>query len=123
LQPRCDIGRIPQSQLLVSLPAPDLTNHHQPGVDADAQAQAQIHLLRQPVTEPLNGLDDTQPAADGSLGVILVGHRVAKINQQAISQILGHVPFKTGNDGHTHRLIGPHHLMQILRVKTLRQSG
>src|SRR4029450_3083996 len=49
--------------------------------------------------------------------------RVAKIHQQAIAQILGDMPFKALDYLRAGRLVGPHDVAEVLRVKLTRKTG
>jgi hypothetical protein len=40
LQPGCEVGRLSQSQLLVSATVPHRAHNHQPGMDADPDGEA-----------------------------------------------------------------------------------
>ena len=80
----------------------------------DAQAHGQLHplLLRQAGIELSHGLHDPQPGPHRPLGVIFVRLGIAKVDQQAIAEILRDMPLKAGDHLGAGLLIGPHHLAQ-----------
>jgi hypothetical protein len=91
----------------------------------DAQAHSQVYppLLRQAGIELAQGLHHAQSSAHGPLGVIFVRPGVAKVDEQAIAQILRDMPVKAGDHLGAGILIGPHHLVQLFRVKLASESG
>jgi hypothetical protein len=52
-----------------------------------------------------------------------VGQGVPEVDQQAITEILGNIPLKTGNHLGTRVLISPHHLAQLFRVELAGEHG
>jgi hypothetical protein len=50
------------------------------------------------------------------LSVIFVRHRVAKVDHEAVSLILGNIPVKLLNHPGTHLLILAHDLMELFGV-------
>ena len=46
-----------------------------------------------------------------------MGLRIAKIDQEAVAEILCNMAFKVPDDLRTRGLIGPHDLAQIFRIK------
>jgi len=61
--------------------------------------------------------------AYGSLGIVFVGLRIAKVHQQAIAQILGHMPIKALEHLDTGRLIGQHDVAEVFRVELTSEAG
>src|SRR5262249_12131371 len=59
----------------------------------------------------------------GPLGVILMRQRVAEVNQQAITEVLGDMPLIARNHLRTGPLIGPYYLPQFFRVELVSQTG
>jgi hypothetical protein len=51
------------------------------------------------------------------LRIIFVCPGIAKVDEQAIAEVLRNMPLKAGDHLGTDVLIGPHHLTQILRVE------
>jgi hypothetical protein len=118
-----DIGRLAEGQLLVLRPAPDLAHDHLTRMDAQAHRQLHPPLLRQAGIELAHGLHHPQPGPHRSLGVIFVREGVAKVDQQAITEVLGDMAFIAGDHLGAGVLIGPHHLAPVLRIELARQNG
>jgi hypothetical protein len=92
--------------LLVSLSSADIADDHQPGVDTHAHGKLNAMLLLQSLVERPHCLKDTQAGSNGSLGIILMSRRVAKIDEQTIAKVLGHIALKSLNNVVTGRLVG-----------------
>jgi hypothetical protein len=88
------------------------------------QTRRKLHpaCLRQAGIELSQSLHDAQPGAHGALGVIFVRLGIAKVDQQAITEILRNMPLKAGDDLGTSLLIGPHNLPQVFRVQLRGES-
>ena len=112
-----DVGRLAQGQLFLPRAASHLTHHHQPGMDAQAHGQVHPSLLRQAGIELAHGLDDAQPGPHRPLGVVFVRLGIAKVDQQAIAEILGDVAVKAVDHLGAGVLVGAHHLAQVFRVQ------
>ena len=117
------VGGLAERQLFLPRAAPHVTHHHQPGMDAQAHGQVHPPLLRQAGIELAQGLHDPQPGPHRPLGVIFVGQGVAKVDEQAIAEVLGDMPLKAGDHLGTGVLIGPHHLAQVFRVELAGERG
>jgi hypothetical protein len=91
----------------------------------NSQAHGELHptLWLQAGIELAQGLDHTQPGAHGALGVVFVRLRVAKVDQQAIAEILGDMALKARDHLGTGVLIGTHHLTQLFRVELAGEHG
>jgi hypothetical protein len=59
----------------------------------------------------------------GALGIVLMGTRVAKVDEQAITQVLRNVPLKALDDLGGILLVGAHYMTQVFRVELLAQPG
>jgi hypothetical protein len=68
-------------------------------------------------------LDQRQPNLDRSLGVVLVGLRITKVDQYAITHVLRYEPAKALHSLSDALLIGGNDLAQILGVHTRRQCS
>src|SRR6266498_5427936 len=66
-----------------------------------------------------NGLDNPHTRMQGTLGIVFVGYRPAEIDEQAIPEVLGHMPFKLVDDFGGGCLIGTDRLTQDFRVELL----
>jgi hypothetical protein len=80
-------------------------------------------LLRQMGMELAQGLHDPQPGPYGPLGIIFVRQRVAEVDEQSITEILGDMSLKAGDYLGADLLIGPHHLAQVFRVELAREDS
>ena len=56
-------------------------------------------------------------------GIVLMSTWVAKVDEQAIAQILRDVPLKALDDRSGGLLVGTHHLTQVFGVELLAQSS
>ena len=64
-----------------------------------------------------------QPGPHGPLGVIFVRLGIAKVDQQAIAEVLGDMPLKALDHLGAGVLVGPHHLPQLFRVELAGERG
>src|SRR5262245_26867699 len=92
-------------------------------MDSQAHGKLRPVLLPQAGIELAHGLDHAQPGAHSSLRVVLVRPRVAKVNQQAITEILGDMALEESDHLGTGLLIGPHHLAQLFWVELAGKRG
>src|SRR5262249_31719324 len=60
---------------------------------------------------------DFQPRPHGAPRVSVMRSWIAKVDQQPVTQILGNIALKAGNDLSRGRLIGSHHLAQVFGVE------
>jgi hypothetical protein len=74
-------------------------------------------FLHQTGIELSQSLDNAQPGPHCPLRVIFVCQGVAKVDEQAIAEILGDMPLKAGDHLGAGLLIGPHHVTQLFRVE------
>ena len=97
MQARGQVRGLPECQLLLPGATADLTHHHEPGMDPQAHGQFHTPILLQMRIELPHGLHDAQPGPHGPLRVIFVGQGIAKVDQQAIAEVLGDMPLKAGD--------------------------
>jgi len=64
-----------------------------------------------------DGRDDLSPGADCPLRIILVGPGIAEIDEQAIPEILGDVPFESVDDLGAARLVGANDLSEVFGIE------
>src|SRR5215471_5221780 len=91
-------------------------------MDPDPHGELYPLLLLQASIQCPDGLHDAQPGPDGSGGIVLMCLRIAKIDQEAIAEILCNMALKVPDDLRTRGLIGTHDLTQIFRIKPPSQS-
>jgi hypothetical protein len=78
---------------------------------------------RQPGVEWVQGTQNAEPGPDGPLGIVFMRHRIAKIDQHAIPEVLGKITVKEVNHRGTGLMVGAHDLPQVFRVQVPRQRG
>jgi hypothetical protein len=57
------------------------------------------------------------------LGVILMGVRIAEVDQEAVSQMLRYLPVEAVNDFSTDLMIGPDYLTILFGVEPFRERS
>ena len=71
------------------------THYHWPGMQAQPHSEGNAILgLHQSAIQGARGLANPQARKHGALGIVLMVARVAKVDEQAIAQILCDVPLK-----------------------------
>ena len=118
LQTGGDIGRLAKCQLLAPLTAAHATDHHQAGVDADADLRA----LAQP-RQAVLALQQLDAGLHGPHRVVLMRGGIAEIGQDAVAQVLGDVAVVAAHDVGAVLLVFGVELVQILRVHALGQAA
>src|SRR5450432_54805 len=120
LQPSCDVGRLAERQPLVATGARDLTNHDDPGVDADPHRE--IWTLSDGGTlgvQLAQRLDDCETALYGPLRIVLAGKRESKIDEQTVAQVLRDVPLERTHSVGAGPLEAVDELAEILGIHAL----
>ena len=117
LQARRDIGRLTDGQLLGPPLNPDLADHDPAGMDTDSDPKRKRQVGK---GELWQSLYNTQPGPHRPQGLVFVRPRIAKIDQQAIPQILGDIAVKTADDPGAQFLVGADDFAQILGIELLR---
>ena len=123
LQARRNIGRLPQRQGLVTCSRPDVAHHD------ETRMHAQAHRDRLPGGQRAlggawsEGLQNAKARPDGPLGVVFMGHRIAKIHQHAIAEVLRHIAVKALDHLGAGLVIGAHHVPKVFGVQVARQPG
>ena len=85
LHPRADIGGLAQGQLLDPQARPHRADHHRAGVHADA------YLDRHAGAQRADVVQDLQACLHPAQRVVLVRGGVAKVDQDAVAQVLRHI--------------------------------
>jgi hypothetical protein len=80
-------------------------------------------VLFQAVIQGAHRLDKTQPGPDGAMRIVFMRLRIAKVDEQPITQILGNVAVKALDHLRTGGLIGLDHLAQVFRVEVTGEHG
>ena len=81
-------------------------------------ASATPHGLQSAI-QGAHGLDDPQARVHGALGIIFMGTGIAKVDEQAIAELLRDVPLKALDVLGGGLLVGAHHLTQVFGVELL----
>src|SRR4029453_18119183 len=91
----------------------------------DPQAHGQVHFALSPQAgvELAQGLHDPQPGPHCALGVVFVGLRIAEVDKEPITEVLGNMPLIASDHLGAGLLIGAHYLAQVFGVKLAREGG
>ena len=106
MQPGCHIRRFPERQLFLPITTAYLSHDDEAGMDPHAYRQPHPPFSTKALVQPRDGLHHPQCGAHRALTIILVRLRIAKIDQQAVAQILRDVPLKALDRLGTDPLIG-----------------
>jgi hypothetical protein len=117
LEPRRNVGRLPERQVLVPPTAPHHLHHDGAGVDAEPHGQLDAILCRQTGIQGGDGLDDAQAGVHRAPGLVFMGRGVAEIDQQPIAEVLGDVAFILPDDFRRGLLVGAHHGAPVFGVE------
>jgi hypothetical protein len=117
LQPGSNVGHFAQSQLFLTAATTHGPNDHQSGVDAQAHREPNTPLLHQAHAQCVHSLDHPQSSPHRAQGVIFMGLGVAKVDQEAIAQILRNVSLKAPNHLGADGLVGADHLTPVFWIE------
>ena len=110
------VRRLADNRLLLSSTRSDqIADYDQPGGNAHAGLQWSAGL------QPAHRLDQLQPRPYRPLGVVLVGLRVAEVDQHAVAHVLRYEPAEALHSLGDALLIGGNDLAQVLRVHARRE--
>ena len=116
LQTCREVRRLADDCLLLSSTRSDqIADYDQPGSNAHAGLQWSAGL------QSANRLDQLQPRPYRPLGVVLVGLRIAEIDQHAVAHVLRYEPAEALHSLGDALLIGGNDLAQVLRVHARRE--
>ena len=121
LEPRRDVGRFPERQVLVPPATAHHPHHDRAGVDAEPHGELHTVLCRQTGIQGGDGLDNAQAGVHGAPGIVFMGRGVAKIDQQPIAEILGDMARVVLDDLGRGLLVGAHHRAQVFGVCAARR--
>ena len=77
----------------------------------------------EPLSKLTDALDEREPGAHRPLGVVLMGSRIAKINQHAVTHVFGDVAVEPGDRLGDGSVIGTEHFAQILGIEAGGKRG
>jgi hypothetical protein len=123
LQPRRNVGRVPQSQRFLPAAASDLAYHDQTRVNPHTHGYLDAPFAHQTRIEVAQGVDHAEPGADGALSVVLMRLGIAKVDQQAVAQVLGDIAVKAADHLGARLLIGPDHLPPVFGIEVRGEGG
>ena len=86
-------------------------------MDTEPHGELDPVLSRQTGIEGSDGLDNAQAGVHGAPSIVFMGGGVAKIDQQAIPEILGNIPLIAFDDLSRGFLVRTHHGAQVFGVK------
>ena len=116
LQTRREVRRLADDRLLLSRTRSDqIADYDQPGGNADAGLQWSTGL------QPAHRFDQLQPRPYRPLGVVLMGLRIAEVDEHAVAHVLRYEPAEALHSLGDALLIGGNDLAQVLRVHAGRE--
>ena len=119
LQPRREVRRLADDAALLRLARADqVADDDQPGRDADTGLQRQRGVL-----SAAHRRDQLQPGPHRPLGVVLVGLRIAEIDEHAVAHVFGDEPAEAAHGLGDAFLIGRNDLAQVLGVHAGGERG
>ena len=86
LQPLRNMPGLPQCQRFVVRPHVQILHHGQPRMQSQLHGDALPGGQGQPQDERVHGLQNAETGPDGPLGIVFVRHRIAKIDQDTITE-------------------------------------
>ena len=92
--------------------ADQIADDHQPGRDPYPGLQCDGFAV-----EPAHRIDDAKTRTDSPLGIVLMRPRVAEIDQNAVTHVLGDKAIELGDHFGDGAVVGADQLPQILRIK------
>src|SRR5262245_10075169 len=92
-------------------------------MDPYSHGQSYLIPLLQSAIERLQGLYYDEPSSHCSLRIVFMGLRIAKVDQQAIAEVLGDMALKALDDLGAGGLIRPDNLPQVFRVEPASEAG
>jgi hypothetical protein len=122
LATRRNVGGVAHGKLLLAYPTADGAHDRNPRVQAHADRHTHAVLRHQASVERFHGVHNGQPGVYRPLDSIFVGIRIAKVNEQAIAQILRHVAIKGLDRYHSGLLVGADHGPVVFRIELLREA-
>ena len=119
LQPRRQVWRLADRNALGRIAGPQLlADDNQPGGDADARLKGHVGTRLQRADR----VQDRKAGAHGLLRVMLIGRRVAKIDQHAIAEILGDKSIEARHHIVDRLVESRDQIAHVLGVETCRES-
>ena len=92
-------------------------------MDPHADRQAEPLACPRPVFRVPMASTMPKPGPHGALRIVFMRLGIAKIDQQAIAEILGNMALKALDDLSAGLLVGPHHLPQVFGIEPTGERG
>src|SRR5215475_14386546 len=92
-------------------------------MDTETHGQSDTMLLLQTTIEVPHALDHPQSGPHGALGIVFMGLRIAKVDEEPIAEVLGDMSVKVLNDLSADSLVGPDDLSEVFGIELTGQSG
>ena len=90
----------------------------------DAEPHGELDAIGVPTAYSTTyGLNNAEASMHRPVRIIFVGQGVAKVDQQAIAEILRDMALKAGDHLGAGVLVGPHHLAQVFWIELTGESG
>jgi hypothetical protein len=86
-------------------------------VDAEAHGQLDTPLSLQSGIEALHPYQNLQSGVYGAPGVVFMGLRIAKVDQEAVPEVLGNMAIKAADHLSAGLLIGTHHVSEVFGIE------
>ena len=104
-------------------PPPPSPHHDRAGVDAEPHRELHTVLGRQTGIQGGDGLDNAQARVHRAPGIVFMGRGIAKIDQQAIAEVLGDMARVVLDDLGRGLLVGAHHGAPVFGVELAGELG
>jgi hypothetical protein len=95
-----------------------IADDHQPGGNPNTRLELDGFDV-----EATDRVDSAEPGPDRALGILLMGSRVAEIDQDAVAHVFRDKPVELGNHRGDSAVIGGDNLPQILGIEPRRKRG
>jgi hypothetical protein len=98
-------------------------DHDRTGVDAKAHRELHAIVGLQARIQSRHSVHNLQTGVDRPQCIVFMGLGIAKVDQQAIAEILGDMPFVALDNSSGGRLIGTHHLAQVFGIELVGEDS
>ena len=95
--------------------------NYRSGVDTYTNGDRRAVIFLQLLVDFGKGCDDLAPSTNRSFCVVVVCQRIAKVDEDPVTEVLGDISFVTSDDTPGRIVVGTHDVSQDLRVYLFRQ--
>src|SRR5262249_2871544 len=92
-------------------------------MDTETHGQSDTMLLLQTAIEVPHARDHPQSGPHGALGIVFMGLRIAKVDEEPIAEVLRDITLKLLDHLGARGLIGAHDLPEVFGIELTGQSG